>query len=831
MAFTKNIYSFSLDIKRKTGTRVLSVEGDTANQFIVFLTDDGKPIDLTGLYVRAVFRRSDGRTILQSESDEDGPVTKVAESGKVIIPVKNSAYRDGDNYMEIQILDGDPDSGDVLSTSAYMLIRARNCLLTDEATIGSVEFPVLQGLIDALRDIHVIINIVEPNVPASGSMVLADGVYTLTINIPKQTGRISLIEYGESTYTDIAAEYNKGMLPVCLDILGTGDILFYYLAFLDRAEQVAKFTVVDPDGDSITVVTASYDEDEYGNTLWEKVTKNVGDEVLIARYNVTTSDEIYEAFTEGKLVVCRRSLNNGEAHLGLLWNCDFSGATFYAPNAYGIWKYTVALSQWSESQHLSSVFFAVYDVTSFEEIYNAYIANVPVYCEKDNRVYILERSNIQSATSGTFTFTHTIADLTELLVCNGSSGTPSHPGDTWLWSQYAYDLQFKLVAGDGITIVNNPRDEDYEEHYFKDNGQTISADVMVGATASANGSAGMVPAPLSADREKYLRGDGTWATPSGGGGPSLPVGSDDVEVENLIESSLTRIDDGDTLTFAIAQINALIDAIGDKLDDDGDANDVTVQRNATYSFADIPVTAIRLQELVDRLAGWYSEINSKQHTLTAGTGINISNNVISATGGADIFIATPYTTPFADIKTAWTAGKVVMCKYGAQGTHNAWYILTDLTESAAASAAMFTAVTSAGNLLTLKALESNGSTTWTNSSVTYRSASAQDTIDAGKQDAATEVTNAASGAVSQACEDNTIYTFTGALTSLTLTEASGAREYIVIFTTGSTAPTVTPPTGVVFPDGTNTFTAEANKRYEISVRDGFALVGSWAVSA
>ena len=102
---------------------------------------------------------------------------------------------------------------------------------------------------------------------------------------------------------------------------------------------------------------------------------------------------------------------------------------------------------------------------------------------------------------------------------------------------------------------------------------------------------------------------------------------------------------------------------------------------------------------------------------------------------------------------------------------------------------------------------------------------------AAKQDAATEVTNASSGAVSQACEDNTIYTFTGALTSLTLTEASGAREYIVIITTGSTAPTVTPPTGVVFPDGTNTFTAEANKRYEISVRDGFALVGSWAVSA
>ena len=99
---------------------------------------------------------------------------------------------------------------------------------------------------------------------------------------------------------------------------------------------------------------------------------------------------------------------------------------------------------------------------------------------------------------------------------------------------------------------------------------------------------------------------------------------------------------------------------------------------------------------------------------------------------------------------------------------------------------------------------------------------------ATKQDATTEVANASSGAVSQACEDNTIYTFTGSLTSLTLTEASGAREYFVIFATGSTAPTVTFPLGVVFPD---TLTIEANKRYEVSVRDGYAVAQSWAVSA
>ena len=42
-----------------------------------------------------------------------------------------------------------------------------------------------------------------------------------------------------------------------------------------------------------------------------------------------------------------------------------------------------------------------------------------------------------------------------------------------------------------------------------------------GATENDNGSSGLVPAPLSADRTKFLRGDGTWQTVSGGTGGSI----------------------------------------------------------------------------------------------------------------------------------------------------------------------------------------------------------------------------------------------------------------------------------------------------------------------
>lgn len=48
-------------------------------------------------------------------------------------------------------------------------------------------------------------------------------------------------------------------------------------------------------------------------------------------------------------------------------------------------------------------------------------------------------------------------------------------------------------------------------------------DVLVGATASANGTAGLVPAPATTDVAKFLRGDGTWAESGGGGGTVITV--------------------------------------------------------------------------------------------------------------------------------------------------------------------------------------------------------------------------------------------------------------------------------------------------------------------
>ena len=109
---------------------------------------------------------------------------------------------------------------------------------------------------------------------------------------------------------------------------------------------------------------------------------------------------------------------------------------------------------------------------------------------------------------------------------------------------------------------------------------------------------------------------------------------------------------------------------------------------------------------------------------------------------------------------------------------------------------------------------------------TYRTAAAQDTIDAGKADKVTEVTISTAGAVTQALDAGKIYHFTGAVTSLSLTlnATSGIAQYHFDFESGSTPATVT-ITGVSWSGGS--FAPEASKRYECDILNGYGVYLSW----
>lgn len=114
----------------------------------------------------------------------------------------------------------------------------------------------------------------------------------------------------------------------------------------------------------------------------------------------------------------------------------------------------------------------------------------------------------------------------------------------------------------------------------------------------------------------------------------------------------------------------------------------------------------------------------------------------------------------------------------------------------------------------------------------YATKAEMNTALAVKQNKITEVTVSAAGAVSQALEAGKWYHFTGALTGLTITltaPASGElAQYHFDFTSGATAPTVTIPNTVTMPDS---FSVEANKRYEVDILNNYGVAQSWAVSA
>lgn len=71
----------------------------------------------------------------------------------------------------------------------------------------------------------------------------------------------------------------------------------------------------------------------------------------------------------------------------------------------------------------------------------------------------------------------------------------------------------------------------------------LSVPVMVGPGTGTSGTAGLVPAPGVTAYNKFLRGDGTWATPSGGGG-----GTSVYKVLLDLDSLVTTVS-GDTVTI------------------------------------------------------------------------------------------------------------------------------------------------------------------------------------------------------------------------------------------------------------------------------------------
>lgn len=424
-AFSKNTYSFPLDIKRQTGVKLLGVNGDTANRFIVTLQDASVNLDLTGLYVRAVFRRSDGVTTLQSESDTPANITKTA-NGVVTIDVLNGSFRPGDNEMEIQVLDGDPDTGDVLITTAKMLFRVRKELNSDDATEASHEYTVLQQFIDGLGNMTVTVETLAAGSQATAGLTIGDDYsYQLDLGIPAGAdGADGTDGAGVQSIT-----HSNGVLTFTLT---TGRVINVSIPDIVTLSQMGS-----------AIAAAIENSGHY--------TKPAGG---IPKSDLTPS--------------VQASLNKADSALQSI-AAGSIGTTELANGAVN--KDKIGAGQVSESKLESGA-------VSTEKI-------------QDKAVTEDKLAN---------------GSVTTLKIANGAITTAKIANEAVGNEQLAI-MSPRSVKANNTGSEASPQDVAFGDLTF-----------VTPASSGAVGRAGFVPAPTYSDREKFLRGDGSWQTVSGGGG-------------------------------------------------------------------------------------------------------------------------------------------------------------------------------------------------------------------------------------------------------------------------------------------------------------------------
>lgn len=125
------------------------------------------------------------------------------------------------------------------------------------------------------------------------------------------------------------------------------------------------------------------------------------------------------------------------------------------------------------------------------------------------------------------------------------------------YADYDYANNPNNYKGQMVADFTNGRVVYYDKTGTK---YIVSAGSMVGATPSADGTSGMVPAPSAGDNVKFLRGDGTWAEPDGGattdGIAELSTSSYNYPTDNPTSVALWLLEPGYYVTSEVISVLA-----------------------------------------------------------------------------------------------------------------------------------------------------------------------------------------------------------------------------------------------------------------------------------
>lgn len=124
------------------------MNGDTANVFVITVTDDDTPIAIDSSLNRviAVFHRSDGSVYTQDSTSG----VSISNTGDVVIDVSASSFSTGKNSVELQIYTRETQGSTTykdLITTQYAEYVARAATLVGEGETAPSQIPMLEQLI------------------------------------------------------------------------------------------------------------------------------------------------------------------------------------------------------------------------------------------------------------------------------------------------------------------------------------------------------------------------------------------------------------------------------------------------------------------------------------------------------------------------------------------------------------------------------------------------------------------------------------------------------------------------------------------------------------
>ena len=200
---------------------------------------------------------------------------------------------------------------------------------------------------------------------------------------------------------------------------------------------------------------------------------------------------------------------------------DFTGATNITAGAHGLVIAPAAGDQLKAlygdgTWKLAHMTIAAYGKTTYAEILAAYKANNIIYCRASSNsnpgtgnqlrmAFLAYVNNETTPTEFEFQYYRSVATHTDAQ--QGDQVYVYKINSAGTWSVTVRSAFTKVAAGTNMT-------SSYSSGTITLNATDTTYSPFVGATSSVAGSAGLVPTPTTSDPDKFLKGDGTWDTPT-----------------------------------------------------------------------------------------------------------------------------------------------------------------------------------------------------------------------------------------------------------------------------------------------------------------------------